>query len=98
MCRNTRQRRFLTGAEPVIPPDLAHKAAQAGEFRCQEPIVRALPVALYGDNTLDMATDLIDGEVRFFGLASPGLNLDGCDLHQRLLAEYEKTRPVAVDA
>jgi len=55
-------------------------------------------VALYGDDTLDMATDLIDGETRFFGLASPGLNLDGCDLHQRLLAEYEKTRPVAVDA
>ncbi|MBN8463875.1 MAG: hypothetical protein J0M01_13860 [Dechloromonas sp.] len=34
-----------------------------------------------------MATDLIDGEMRFFGLASPGLELEGCDLHQRLLAE-----------
>ena len=47
-------------------------------------------VSLYGEETLDMATDLIDGEVRFFGLASPGLALDGCDLHQRLLQEYEK--------
>ena len=55
-------------------------------------------VSLYCEETLDMATDLIDGELRFFGLASPGLNLDGCDLHRRLLAEYEKTRPVAVDA
>ena len=55
-------------------------------------------VALYGDDTLDMASDLIDGETRFFGLASPGLNLDGCDLHGRLLAEYAKTRSVAVDA
>ena len=45
-----------------------------------------------------MATDLIDGEVRFFGLASPGLELAGCDLHRRLLAEYEKTLPAAVDA
>ncbi len=61
-------------------------------------VYEAALVALYGDDTLDMATDLIDGEIRFFGLASPGLNLDGCDLHQRLLAEYEKTRPVAVDA
>ncbi len=47
-------------------------------------------VSLYGEETLDMATDLIDGDVRFFGLASPGLALDGCDLHQRLLQEYEK--------
>ena len=47
-------------------------------------------VGLYGDETLDLATDLIDGEVRFFGLKSPGLTLEGCDLHQRLLKEYEK--------
>jgi ribosomal protein S12 methylthiotransferase accessory factor len=47
-------------------------------------------VGLYGDETLDLAADLIDGEVRFFGLQSPGLNLEGCDLHQRLLKQYEK--------
>jgi ribosomal protein S12 methylthiotransferase accessory factor len=45
---------------------------------------------LYGDETLDLATDLIDGEVRFFGLQSPGLTLQGCELHQRLLGEYAK--------
>lgn len=50
-------------------------------------------VSLYGDETLDMASDLIDGEVRFFGLASPGLGLDGCELHRRLLAEYAKAHP-----
>ena len=54
-------------------------------------------VGLYGDDTLDLATDLIDGEVRFFGLQSPGLNLEGCDLHQRLLKEYEKAHAVAVN-
>ena len=54
-------------------------------------------VALYGEETLDLATDLIDGEVRFFGLASPGLELAGCALHQSLLAEYAKTHPVAVN-
>jgi ribosomal protein S12 methylthiotransferase accessory factor len=52
-------------------------------------------VRLYGDETLDLATDMIDGEVRFFGLASPGLHLADCDLHQRLLAEYAKAHSVA---
>lgn len=55
-------------------------------------------VSLYGDDTLDLATDLIDGEVRFFGLRSPGPELDGCQLHQRLLAEYAKAHAAAVDA
>ncbi|WP_374278762.1 30S ribosomal protein S12 methylthiotransferase accessory factor YcaO [Azonexus sp.] len=55
-------------------------------------------VDLYGDETLDLATDLIDGEVRFFGLASPGPDLEGCELHRRLLAEYAKTYPLAVNA
>jgi hypothetical protein len=41
--------------------------------------------------------DLIDGEVRFFGLQSPGLSLEGCDLHRRLLKEYEKAHAVAVN-
>ncbi len=47
-------------------------------------------VSLYGDATLDLATDLIDGDIRFFGLASPGLELAGCALHQGLLQEYAK--------
>ncbi|MBS1129453.1 MAG: hypothetical protein H6R16_455 [Proteobacteria bacterium] len=53
-------------------------------------------VSLYGEDTLDMATDLIDGEIRFFGLVSPGLELTGCELHQRLLAEYAKAHPTKV--
>lgn len=47
-------------------------------------------VGLFGDETLDLASDLIDGEIRFFGLASPGPDLAGCELHQRLLQEYTK--------
>ena len=54
-------------------------------------------IKLYGEETLDMATDLIDGDVRFFGLPSPGAGLGGCDLHQRLLAEYEKAHCWTVD-
>ena len=43
--------------------------------------------------TEQSATDfVIDGELRFFGLASPGPDLQGCTLHQSLLAEYAKAR------
>ena len=46
----------------------------------------------------DQATDMIDGDLRFFGLKSPGLNLEGCDLHQRLIKQYEKVHATAVNA
>ena len=52
-------------------------------------------VALYGEETLDQASDLIDGELRFFGLPSPGLDLAGCATHQSLLRQYEKAHTVA---
>lgn len=75
-------------------------------YRCIETLLdmddpdacEAALVGLFGDETLDLATDLIDGDVRFFGLQSPGLDLEGCDLHQRLLKEYAKTHAAAVDA
>jgi ribosomal protein S12 methylthiotransferase accessory factor len=73
-------------------------AARRRTYRCIETLLElddpdafeAALVGLYGDETLDQATDLIDGDQRFFGLQSPGLNLEGCELHQRLLKEYEK--------
>ena len=49
-------------------------------------------ISLFGEETLDMATDLIDGEIRFFGLASPGPELAGCTLHQQLVQEYLKVQ------
>ena len=45
---------------------------------------------LYGAPVLQQAQALIQREQRFFGLHSPGMNLDGCDMHQRLLAAYAK--------
>jgi len=78
-------------------------ASRRRTYRCIEALLamenpdtyEAALVGLYGDDTLDLATDLIDGEVRFFGLESPGLNLAGCDLHQRLLKEYDKAHRLA---
>lgn len=45
---------------------------------------------LYGELTLEQAIALLDGELRFFNQPSPGLDLVGCDMHQRLLAAYAK--------
>jgi ribosomal protein S12 methylthiotransferase accessory factor len=52
-------------------------------------------LCLYGEATLDQAVAMLEGEVRFFGLASPGLDLTGCDLHRCLLNEYEKVHASA---
>ena len=81
-------------------------AARRRTYRCIETLLElddpdayeAALVGLYGDETLDQATDLIDGDQRFFGLQSPGLNLEGCDLHQRLLREYEKAHAALPNA
>lgn len=45
---------------------------------------------LYGADELQQAQALLKREQKFFGLHSPGLDLDGCDLHLRLLTAYGK--------
>ncbi len=62
---------------------------ESGEELTQHNFTAAL-ISLYGANTLAQAQALINGELRFFGLDAPGLNLAGCDMHQRLLAAYHK--------
>ena len=39
-----------------------------------------------------MAEALINGDQRFFDLKAPGMNLDGCTLHQSLLDAYDKVQ------
>ncbi len=48
---------------------------------------------LYGADTLATAEALLNGQLRFFGIPAPGLELQGCQLHQQLLAAYRKVRP-----
>ncbi|MGH1361459.1 MAG: 30S ribosomal protein S12 methylthiotransferase accessory factor YcaO [Burkholderiaceae bacterium] len=50
---------------------------------------------LYGAPALNRARDLLSGKQRFFGQPSPGLDLNGCDMHQRLLAGYAKLHKTA---
>ena len=45
---------------------------------------------LYGLEALQQARGLLSGELRFFGIDSPGLSLAGCEMHQRLLQAYGK--------
>ncbi len=71
-------------------------------YRCVETLLeldggaryREALRALYGADALQQAQALLDGERHFFGIGAPGMSLAGCDLHQRLLAAYEKvSRP-----
>jgi ribosomal protein S12 methylthiotransferase accessory factor len=45
---------------------------------------------LYGAETLQQALALLNNEQRFFGLPFPGMSLEGCHMHQRLLEAYAK--------
>ena len=47
---------------------------------------------LYGTTTLATTEALLNNEQRFFAVAAPGMDLSGCDMHQRLLAAYGKLR------
>ncbi len=50
---------------------------------------------LYGAGPLAQAHALIMQEDRFMGLGAPGLALQGCEMHHKLLAAYEKIHAAA---
>ncbi len=71
-------------------------------YRCVETLL-AMPDAaseeydaslrqLYGAVTLNTAQAMLRGERSFFGLQAPGMDLDGCEMHQRLLEAYRKLK------
>ncbi len=62
------------------------KLCDSGDY---EPY-RAALAGLYGNGALQRAEDLLARRERFFGIAMPGLEFDGCDMHHRLLAAYDK--------
>jgi len=71
-------------------------------YRCIESLLNlgdAAPYSdalkhLYGADTLQQAQALLNGEQRFFGLNAPGMALEGCDMHQRLLEAYGKLHAI----
>jgi ribosomal protein S12 methylthiotransferase accessory factor len=71
-------------------------------YRCIENLLNLGDAAPYGDalkhlhgaDTLRQAQALLNGDQRFFGLHSPGMTLEGCEMHQRLLEAYGKLHAV----
>jgi len=45
---------------------------------------------MYGDETIDTGIRLLEGQEKFHGLHSPGLSLQGFELHHKLLQGYAK--------
>jgi hypothetical protein len=52
---------------------------------------------LYGADTVKQAHALLNRENRFFDLGAPGMDLTGCDMHQRLLDAYRKVSARSAD-
>ena len=57
-----------------------------------QPYQAALEL-LYGQDTVHTATAMINGKLRFPGLDAPGLQLENCIMHQRLLEAWSKISP-----
>jgi ribosomal protein S12 methylthiotransferase accessory factor len=47
---------------------------------------------LYGEATVETAMRTLTGELRFFGVPSPGMQLEGCVMHGKLLDAYAKVQ------
>jgi ribosomal protein S12 methylthiotransferase accessory factor len=69
-------------------------------YRCIETLLelggaeghRSALEHLYGSVALETAEALLQKKQRFFAIEAPGMDLKGCDMHQRLLAAYGKLR------
>lgn len=67
-------------------------------YRCIEAMIQLEDTApfianlqlLYGADTVRQAQALVSGEERFFGLGMLGANMEGSQMHQRLLEAYRK--------
>ena len=57
--------------------------------RCFEDYSGSL-AQMYGEDTVAAGIEIVQGREVFHGLHSPGLSLDGFDLHKRLLEGYRK--------
>ncbi|WAJ72107.1 30S ribosomal protein S12 methylthiotransferase accessory factor YcaO [Catenovulum adriaticum] len=53
------------------------------------PYLKSLGL-MYGDDLVKLCLDMVEAKVVFHGLHCPGLNLEGFNTHQKLLAGYKK--------
>ncbi len=54
--------------------------------------------SLYGEQTLEKAKQWLNGEGLWEDLSSPSLSLNHCNMHQKLLASYNKLRTAMISA
>lgn len=98
---------FATGNEAAIEAGLQWVAgcaqldpARRRIYTCIETVLRlgggehhlAALATLYGEDTLALAMGTLCNDLRFLGTPSPGMALDGCEMHARLLAACDKRR------
>ena len=77
----------IPGAVNLTLSPVGEKVRFAADDR--EDYLRSL-ILLYGHDTFRLAEDLLDGDVRFFGLEPLGADMQGSAMHQTLLAAYDK--------
>jgi ribosomal protein S12 methylthiotransferase accessory factor len=87
-----RRRHIYACVENLLQLAAKGSATRKGKNAKQDgtlPYLKALS-ELYGSDALTQAQALIRGENRFMGIAAPGLQLIGCEMHQKLLKAYDK--------
>ena len=77
---NAERRRVYRCIETLL------KLGDSGDY---EPYRRSL-ASLYGEFALEQAESLLTRQQRFFGISTPGTQLAGLKMHQRLLEAYDK--------
>jgi ribosomal protein S12 methylthiotransferase accessory factor len=80
------RRKVYACAEDLLKLADADGIAQTGGSAGYLPALKAM----HGEATLMQAQALVNQQARFLGISAPGLALQGCNMHQRLLTAYSK--------
>ncbi len=80
------RRRVYACAEDLLKLADTEGEAQTGGSSGYLPVLKIM----HGAAALEKAQALVAQKNRFMGLSAPGLALQGCDMHQRLLRAYAK--------
>ncbi len=86
---------FLQFNDNTVERNLFYRAVQAvleitldEELELSDFIVNLRK--MYGDTTMDAVVGSVDGSVRFYGLETTNMQLEGLEKHQRLIESYKK--------
>jgi ribosomal protein S12 methylthiotransferase accessory factor len=83
---NPERRDVYACVENLLKLNDTEKVANTGHHKNYTAVLNLM----HGQLVVQKAQALIDQKNRFFGISAPGLMLEGCDMHQRLLKAYAK--------